>query len=166
MSSLFGAPGSLGSSGVAHTTSGSSGSSTLVNVNTGNVSNPSTLALPSNDTDLYVVPGSNRLTLSAQKPLIWVIVQDAIEDLRASLLFDHAFPRGIDVLRLTRAALLAVAEKYKPGATAIYERLNTDEDYMARIAHLVNEILFLFLFIFNTLLMLFVATSSSSTLPK
>jgi hypothetical protein len=92
------------------------------------------------ETDLFYIPGSNRLTLSAQKPLIRVIVQDAIDDIRASLLFVHAFPEGPDKVTLVQGALLAVAEKYKPGSTHIHERLMHDREYMAQMSRLVRVI--------------------------
>ena len=89
------------------------------------------------ETDLFYIPGTNRLTLSAQKPLIRVLVQDAIDDIRASLLFVHAFPEGLDKVALIRDALLAVAEKYEPGSTHIHERLVNDRVYMAEMGRLV-----------------------------
>ena len=82
----------------------------------------------------------NRLTLSAQKPLICVVVQDAIENLHASLLFEHAFPNAPTAIRVVRKCLLDAAERYKPGASAIHEQLMADEDYMTMMVHLVSEI--------------------------
>ena len=64
----------------------------LVVVDIVHILNPSTCTPSSNDTDLFIVLGSKRLILSAQMPLIQVIIQDAIEGLRGLMLFNHAFP--------------------------------------------------------------------------
>jgi hypothetical protein len=117
----------LGSgSGLSGSSSGSSGL-------------PDASAANANNTELILVPGTNRLTLSAQRPLIWVIVQDTIENLRALLLFDHTFPNAVKARRAIQKSILAAANKYRPGATAIYKQLNRDEEYMLMLARLVND---------------------------
>jgi hypothetical protein len=93
------------------------------------------------ETDLFFPPGSNRLALSAQNSLISLVVQDAINNVRASLLFDYAFPEGVDKVALVRGCLLAGAEKYKPSSSHIHERLLNDSEYMALMIHLVRAIL-------------------------
>jgi hypothetical protein len=75
---------------------------------------------PSN-TDLYIVLGTNKVNLCAQKPLIWVIVQDAIEDLQALMLFNHPFPNAATAITFIWECLVDVADKYRPGASVIYE---------------------------------------------
>ncbi|KAH9177872.1 hypothetical protein EDB89DRAFT_2064251 [Lactarius sanguifluus] len=44
------------------------------------------------DTDLVFVEGTTKIMLTSQRPLIRAIAQDAIENLRASMLFRNAFP--------------------------------------------------------------------------
>ena len=82
---------------------------------------PTLPLLPADETDLYIVLGTNRLSLSAQKPLIRVVMQDAIENLCASLLFEHAFPTAPTAIRVVWECLLAAAEQYRPGAAAIHK---------------------------------------------
>jgi len=83
------------------------------------VPNPPAPTLPSNDTDLIFIPGTNRLMLSAQRPLIRVIVQDVIENIWASLLFNRAFPNAAEAINSIREALFTAAKKYRPGSSAI-----------------------------------------------
>ena len=111
-----------------------------------NVPNPPAPVLPSDDTDLYFTPGTNRLTLSNQKLLIRIVVQDGIENLWASLLFDNAFPNAADAVRVVRRSLLDAADNYRPVSAAIYQRLNTDHQYMSTMARLVNEV-YIFMFL-------------------
>ena len=132
-----GTAGAIDSSGplVSSSLSVSSSPSTPVNLNATvvdvvNVSNPPAPTLPSNDTDLIFVPGTNRLILSAQQPLIRVIIQDTIENLRAFLLFNHAFPVALQAIKFVRDSILLAAENYKPATSAIAARLNTNNDYL------------------------------------
>jgi hypothetical protein len=136
----------------------------LVVVDVAHVLNPSTRTLSSSDADLFIVPGSKRFILSAQTPLIRVIIQDAIEGLRALMLFNNAFPSAAHAIEFVRDSLLAVADRYRPAASTIYGRLDKDEAYLSTMVRLVSELHYYFLF--NMLLMLFVATSSNSIDPS
>ena len=89
------------------------------------------------DTDLIFADGSTKLMLTNQRPLICVIVQDAIENLRASLLFQNAFPDANVAFTLTRDALGVAAENHKPGGAIVQWRLQADNEYMARLVSLV-----------------------------
>ena len=156
---------------VSSSLSVSSSPSTPVNSNATvvdivNVSNPPAPTLPSNDTDLIFVPGTNRLILSAQQPLIWVVIQDAIENLWAFLLFDHAFPVALQAIKFVRDSILLAAENYKPGTSAIAARLNTNNDYLSLMTRLVNDVHIFYLFSFNMLLMCFIAATSNSADSK
>ncbi|KAI9429942.1 hypothetical protein BJY52DRAFT_1200336 [Lactarius psammicola] len=88
------------------------------------------------DTDLIFADGSTKLMLTNQRPLIRVIVQDAIENLRASLLFQNAFPDANVAFTLTRDALGVAAENHKPGGAIVQWRLQADDEYMARLVSL------------------------------
>ncbi|KAI9447170.1 hypothetical protein BJY52DRAFT_1193540 [Lactarius psammicola] len=88
------------------------------------------------DTDLVSPPGTTKLMLTSQQPLVRAVVQDAIENLRASLMFSHAFPDAIVAFSFTKESLIAAAESHKPGATYIQRRLQQDEDYLVKIAQL------------------------------
>ncbi|KAH9042828.1 hypothetical protein EDB84DRAFT_1559325 [Lactarius hengduanensis] len=89
------------------------------------------------DTDL-LPPGAKRLLLTNQDPLVRNVVQEAIENLRASLLFDHAFPTAPIAFAFTKESLITAAEKFKPGATHIQRRLQQDEEYLSKIVPLVR----------------------------
>ncbi|KAH9015332.1 hypothetical protein EDB85DRAFT_1898780 [Lactarius pseudohatsudake] len=89
------------------------------------------------DTNL-LPPGAKRLLLTNQDPLVRNVVQEAIENLRASLLFDHAFPTATMAFAFTKESLITAAEKYKPGAIHIQRRLQQDEQYLTKIVPLVR----------------------------
>ncbi len=76
--------------------------------------------------DLIYVEGSTKLLLTNQCPLIQAIIQDVIENLRASLLFNNAFPDATITFTLTRDALNAAAESHKPGGALVQQRLQDD----------------------------------------
>ncbi|KAI9448875.1 hypothetical protein BJY52DRAFT_1193093 [Lactarius psammicola] len=76
------------------------------------------------DTDLVYTTGSNKVMLTIQRPLVHAVIQEAIENLQAGLLFTNAFPDD---------CLLTAANRHKPGATDILERLQRDQDYMLKI---------------------------------
>ena len=87
-----------------------------------------------------VLSSKNKVNLSMQKPVIRVLLQDAIESVRASLLFEDAFPDPNAVLRLVRKSVLDAAQKYMPGTTAIHERLKCDNEYISKLASVVRVI--------------------------
>ncbi|KAI9445639.1 hypothetical protein BJY52DRAFT_1194228 [Lactarius psammicola] len=66
------------------------------------------------DTDLVLPPGTTKLMLTSQQPLVRAVVQDAIKNLRASLMFSHAFPDAIVAFSFTKESLIAAAESHKP----------------------------------------------------
>jgi len=113
---------------------------------------------------LFIVLGSKRLILSAQTPLIRVIIQDVIKGLRGLMLFNHAFPSAAQVIEFVWDSLLVVADRYRLAASTIYGRLNKDEAYLSMMICLVSELHYYFPF--NMLLMLFVATSLNSIDPS
>lgn len=98
------------------------------------------------DTDLVYPAGSTKLMLKRQQPFIQTVVQAAIENMRASLMFNRAFPDGALAFYLAKESLVVAADKLKPGSTpiqrrlkqAIQRRLEQDEDYLASIAQLVS----------------------------
>jgi hypothetical protein len=150
LSGPFGSPVAVGASGPPGTAgainpSGSSCPLAPVNsnaavVDVANVSTPPAPTLPSNDTDLIFIPGTNRLILSAQRPLIRVIIQDTIENLRVYLLFKNAFPRPVQSIKFIRDSIVAAAEKYQPGSSAIVARINANDHYLSLMTRLVNDV--------------------------
>ena len=94
------------------------------------------------DTDLVYTTGSNKVMLTIQRPLVRAVIQEAIENLRAGLLFTNAFPDVCATLTLIQDCLLTAANHHKPGATDILERLQHDQDYMLKITPVVSPIYF------------------------
>ncbi|KAF8260296.1 hypothetical protein EI94DRAFT_1811888 [Lactarius quietus] len=89
------------------------------------------------DTNLVFMEGSTKLMLTHQRPVIQSIVQDAIDNIRASLLVRNAFPDAIVAFVFTKDALHKAAEQCdKPGATTVQARLQDDEEYMAKLVSL------------------------------
>ncbi|KAH9162079.1 hypothetical protein EDB89DRAFT_1913474 [Lactarius sanguifluus] len=67
------------------------------------------------DTDLVFVEGTTKIMLTSQRPLIRAIVQDAIENLRASMLFCNAFPDVTIAFALSRDTLITATETHGHG---------------------------------------------------
>lgn len=89
------------------------------------------------DSDLVFPEGSTKIVLSSQRPLVQSIVRDAIDHLRASLLFTNAFPDGVVTSALTKRALLTAAETHNPSGLVAY-RLQEDEEYLTKLGALVR----------------------------
>jgi hypothetical protein len=94
------------------------------------------------DTELVLSPGSNKLMLTSQRPIVRAVIQDAviqdaIDNLWAAMLFTNAFPDVCVALGLIKDCLLTAANRLKPGAKEILERLEQDQDYMLKITPLV-----------------------------
>ncbi|KAH9039640.1 hypothetical protein EDB85DRAFT_1887409 [Lactarius pseudohatsudake] len=94
------------------------------------------------DTEL-LPPGASKLMLTHQNPLVRTVVQESIENLRASLMFSHAFPDGSVALTFIKEGLINAAEKLKPGAADIQRRLEQDDDYVTKISQLVSVVMVL-----------------------
>ena len=90
------------------------------------------------DTDLVVSLGTNKVTLTIQHPLICMILQDAFENLRVSLLFKHAFPDAVLIPTFISLALIAATKAQRTRALDIYKRLICDEGYLVQLARLVS----------------------------
>ena len=92
------------------------------------------------DTEVVVFPGTNKVLLTIQSPLIRSIFQDTFEHLRASLLFIHAFPDPILTRSMISEALGVATQSYLPRAANIRNRLELDPDYLAKMCHLVSSV--------------------------
>jgi hypothetical protein len=95
-------------------------------------------AISSVDLDLVVCDRTKKLLLTKQRPVVHAIVQLAIEHLRASLLFNNAFPNVHVANTLTKAALLTAAVN-KPGGDLFRRRLQEDPEYLSKILTLVSH---------------------------
>ncbi|KAN0129043.1 hypothetical protein V8E53_013193 [Lactarius tabidus] len=87
-------------------------------------------------TDLVLAAGSSKLSLLSQRPIVRAVIQEAIENLRAGLLFSNAFPDVCNALTLIKDCLLTAALRLKPGATEMLEQLTHDQDYLLKITPL------------------------------
>jgi hypothetical protein len=90
-----------------------------------------------------------------------LIISDAFENVRVSLLFIDAFPDAFTALSTIRAGLIAAAASHLPKATDIHKRLVCDVDYMAIMTRLVSRIISI-----RMLLTLFTATHSHPPYPS
>ena len=95
------------------------------------------------DTDIIFAPGTNKILLTIQLPLMRSVLQDAFEHVRFYLLFDHAFPDAVVALEAVKAALASAANgSANPRARNIYNRLMSDEEYAFKMIRLVRSRLF------------------------
>jgi hypothetical protein len=92
-----------------------------------------------------VFPGTNKVLLTIQSPLMRSIFQDTFEHLRASLLFIHAFPDPILTRSIISEALGVATQSHLPRSANIRNRLELDPDYVVKMCRLVSSSLdFLF----------------------
>ncbi len=94
------------------------------------------------ETELVFTTGTNKLMLTIQRPLVCAVIQDAIKNLRAALLFTNAFPDVCVALTLIKDCLFTAADNHKPGAKSILERLTRDQEYLSTVTPLVSLIAF------------------------
>ncbi|KAH9038023.1 hypothetical protein EDB83DRAFT_2524601 [Lactarius deliciosus] len=99
---------------------------------------PSATATTSQTEATTESPGATWPTDMDLLPPVRNVVQEAIENLRASLLFNNAFPTAPIAFAFTKESLITAAEKFKPGATHIQCRLQQDEEYLGKIGPLVR----------------------------
>jgi hypothetical protein len=92
------------------------------------------------ETDLQFFPGTNKVMLTAQRPLMRTVIQNAFDLVQKCLLFDTAFPNPITALELTEDSLIEAASS-KNGAEEIHSRLKNDASYMNQMSRLVSLIL-------------------------
>jgi hypothetical protein len=92
------------------------------------------------ETDLVFASGSNRLKLTGQSPIVRSVIVQAIEHLRAAMLFTGAFPDVCEALSLIKDCLLTSASYLLPGAGDVLERLKVDPDYLTKVTLLVRLI--------------------------
>ena len=101
-----------------------------------------TLQLPPkspSETDLCFVPGTTRILLNSQQPLVNMVIVEAIDNMRASLLFYNAFPDTACATEFVREALITAAMK-QDTAAAVLKRLQEDESYFSTIVPLVSKL--------------------------
>ena len=87
-----------------------------------------------------VLTSRKKVNLTSQHAVIRVLLQDAIDSVRLSLLFDNAFPDANTMLQIVQDHLFSAAEKYKPGTAVILERLTSDNEYLTKMSSVVRLI--------------------------
>jgi len=95
----------------------------------------------SSDTDVIFFPGTNKIMLTTQSPLMRSIFQDAFEHLQASLLFIHAFPDPALTHSMISEALGVATQAHLLRAANIRHRLELDPEYLAKMCRLVGPTL-------------------------
>jgi hypothetical protein len=93
------------------------------------------------DTDVMFIPGTNKIMLTNQRALLRTVIQEAFENVRASLLFDHGFPNANVIPSLIRESLIAAAETHSPKALQIHTCLLTDDEYLEKMIRLVSSLI-------------------------
>ena len=86
-------------------------------------------------------PGTNKVMLTIQSPLMRSIFQDTFEHLQASLLFIYAFPDPALTCSMISEALAVATQSHLPRAATIRHRLELDDEYLSKMCRLVSPIL-------------------------
>jgi hypothetical protein len=81
--------------------------------------------------------GSNKVKITAQRPIVRAVIQDGIERMRAALLFTNAFPNLFETLEFIGDALVEAAE-HNEGAIDIHRRLLRDHMYKINMSSVVS----------------------------
>ena len=103
----------------------------------------------------------SKMSLSIQLPLVRMVISDAFDNVRISLLFVDAFPDAFATLGAIKAALIAAAGSRLPKAEYLHRRLVCDSDYMAKMIQLVSRTISV-----RMGLMPFTATRSCTAFPS
>ena len=90
------------------------------------------------ETDLIYLPGTTKVLLTLQLPLIRTVLQDAFENLRASLMFEHTFPDPNSTILFVRKNLVSAARSHLPRAVDVHRRLLSDNTYLEKLCCLVS----------------------------
>jgi hypothetical protein len=98
------------------------------------------------ETDI-VLSGTNKVKLSVQSHLLQGIFHGAFEIVRCDLIFEHAFPHAVAIPAVVRKALVRATEihttldgHYNPSVACVHQRILSDDDYQAKMIHLVSGI--------------------------
>ena len=88
--------------------------------------------------ELVFAVGSTKLTLLNQCPIIHAVIQEAIDNLQAALMFMNAFPDVCSALMLIKDCLFTAALHLKPSAAEVLDCLTCDNKYLLKITPLVS----------------------------
>jgi hypothetical protein len=90
------------------------------------------------ETNLVYIDGSNKLKLTAQYNQVRGIIQDAVEHIRASVMFTDAFPDANRSILFATRALMSAAKGRLPESRDVFDRLRCDKDYLGKLIPLVS----------------------------
>ena len=89
------------------------------------------------DTTIVFPPGSGKMSLTSQAVMVKIVLHEAMEIVRADLLFKVAFPNPNVTLELIKESLITAASHLR-GAANIYRCLLYDAWYMSKMVVLVS----------------------------
>ena len=96
------------------------------------------------DTDLIITPGTkNKVLLTAQRYLPRLVMHGALEYIRASLLFIHAYPGQDQAATFVRDALITAAYARGAEALTLHKRLVCDDTWVNYATPLVSNLVLL-----------------------
>jgi len=90
------------------------------------------------ETELIYLPGTTKVMLTLQLPLIHTVLQDAFENLQASLLIEHIFPDPHLTILFIRKHLVRAARSHLPRTVNIHQRLLINNTYLEKLSHLIS----------------------------
>jgi len=90
------------------------------------------------NTNIVFSDGRTKILITSQQAIVHVVLQEAIENVHANLVFHHAFPDAGAALAGTRAALINAAMARFPSTADLHNRLLSDEEYMANMIVIVS----------------------------
>ncbi|KAH9160993.1 hypothetical protein EDB89DRAFT_2081025 [Lactarius sanguifluus] len=85
------------------------------------------------DTDLLFATGSSKIKLTLQHPLVRLVLQDAIDHMRAHLVLINAFPDPGAALAFARDSLMTAVEDRQPDTKILCQRFQDDIEYFTRV---------------------------------
>ena len=118
---------------VAISHKGNNGSNTHINV----AATPGPSDHWPSKTDIIYPPGSNKIMLTVQHPLLKAVFQDAFERIHVAMVFHNAFTNAYKTAEMITESLITAAELNKR-ATNIHNRLVVDSDYSTTMTCLVT----------------------------
>ena len=90
------------------------------------------------ETELHFSPGSTKIILTGQQPIVHLVVVDGIDNVHVSLAVVDAFPDAARTLEFVQDGLLTAAARRGPTAAAVLKRLQEDKHYYSAISPLVS----------------------------
>ena len=94
------------------------------------------------ETDMVFSDGRTRIRLMNQPTIVRLVLQDAIENVHAFLLFRNAYPSPGLVVTSAKGALVNAAKARFPGAAHVHNRLVSDEEYFLNMSVIVSSTYF------------------------